>query len=502
MTFWERTNSWVFGRFGDRVEVFCYLCYVIGFNKRFFLCLIGLLATLTMVAGVPDPIVTEYPNGFRPDLVVHLYPEGQRTDRGIIEYEISEDQSVKYNTKSVTRANQPGGERGDNRGWKRGGDRLGFSRGIQINNGSRAKDKKMTAQPVQVTLGPGAANRTDTTEFYWPRDGSLNAVGDSARIVIYFPRQTEPAESGPAKTGSTGPAESTPTGQMILICPGGGYNELMFRSEGTYAAQALTARGYTVGIICYRMPTGNGEIPLTDVQNAFRYCRHHAKEWGISQIGIMGMSAGGHLAAMASTRYLDAATRPDFTILFYPVISADPGLIHIGSFRRLTGLSPSQIREASEELGRIGIAPHTPAGASAAEATHTPAGASATEPTTLKPTTPEQTPAADTPAGALLRYAPDRHITPDTPPALLFHSINDGVNPENSLRYYQRLTSQGVKAELHIFPSGGHGWGFNTLETAGHDRLEPYRTVFYDALTGFLEGLRKTGTTPKTPATP
>lgn len=394
----------------------------------------------------PPAIVTEYPAGFTPDLVVHLYPEGQHVDRGIAEP-------------------------------------------TQINLGSGAKDKRMTDRPVQVTLGPGEANRTDTTEFYWPRDGSLNAVGDSARIVIYFPRQTgpakkgspqitEPAESGPAKTGSTGPAESTPTGQMILICPGGGYNELMFRSEGTYAAQALTARGYTVGIICYRMPTGNGEIPLTDVQNAFRYCRHHAKEWGISQIGIMGMSAGGHLAAMASTRYLDAATRPDFTILFYPVISADPGLIHIGSFRRLTGLSPSQIREASEELGQKGITPHTPAGIPAAEATHTP-----------KPTTPEQT-LEQTPANALLRYAPDRHITKDTPPALLFHSIDDGVNPENSLRYYQRLTSQGVKAELHIFPSGGHGWGFNTLETAGRDRLEPYRTVFYDALFSFLENIK------------
>ena len=465
MTVPERTNSWLFGRFGDRVEVFCYLCYVIGFNKRFFLCLIGLMATLTMVAGVPDPIVTEYPNGFRPDLVVHLYPGGQRVDRGIVEPEQSIDNQNLISQRSKKR--------------------------------SRVKDKKKSTQPVQITLGPGAANRTDTTEFYWPRDGSLNAVGDSARIVIYFPRQTGPAESEPTKPGSpkkTEPAESTPTGQMILICPGGGYNELMFRSEGTYAAQALTARGYTVGIICYRMPTGNGEIPLTDVQNAFRYCRHHAKEWGISQIGIMGMSAGGHLAAMASTRYVDAATRPDFTILFYPVISADPGLIHIGSFRKLTGLSPSQIREASEELGRIGIAPHTPAGIPAAEATHTPTGASATE-----PTTPEQTPAADTSAAALLRYAPDRHVTPDTPPALLFHSINDGVNPENSLRYYERLTANNVPAELHIFPTGGHGWGFNTLETAGRDRLEPYRTVFYDALTGFLEGLRKTGTTKAQP---
>ena len=418
MTVPERTNSWVFGRFGDRVEVFCYLCYVIGFNKRFFLCLIGLLATLTMAAGVPDPIVTEYPNGFRPDLVVHLYPEGQRVDRGIIEYETIDNQKNIDNDKRTARHQQ----------------------------------KRQKVHKVQVTQGPGAANQTDTTEFFWPRDGSLNAVGDSARIVIYFPRTGTPiGPNNPTTTQAITDKQTAPTnqGQMILICPGGGYNELMFRSEGTYAAQVLTKRGYTVGIVCYRMPTGNGEIPLTDVQNAFRYCRYHAKEWGINQIGIMGMSAGGHLAAMASTHYTDAITRPDFTILFYPVVSADPGLIHIGSFRRLTGLSPSQIREASEELGRMG-----------------------------------------TGSQALLRYAPDRHITPDTPPALLFHSIDDGVNPENSLRYYQRLTSQGVKAELHIFPSGGHGWGFNTLETAGRDRLEPYRTVFYDALFSFLENIK------------
>ena len=391
---------------------------MIGFNKRFFLCLIGLLAALTMAAGcgtahkVPygtdnitdagtvqdtkpasDPIVTEYPNDFRPDLIVHLYPEGQRVDRGIIE------------------------------------------------------------SNIQVTQGPGAANQTDTTEYYWPRDGSLNAVGDSARIVIYFPQNLEKE-----KTATNAP---TPKGQMILICPGGGYNELMFRSEGTYAAQVLTKRGYTVGIICYRMPTGNGEIPLTDVQNAFRYCRHHAEEWGVGQIGIMGMSAGGHLAAMASTHFTDAITRPDFTILFYPVVSADPGLIHRGSFRKLTGLDPERIKEASEALVKREKKEQT---------TPDPAQAKALE--------------------ALTYYSPDRHITKDTPPALLFHSIDDGVNPENSLRYYERLIDNGVKAELHIFPSGGHGWGFNTLETAGRDKLEPWRTTFYDALFGFLENNR------------
>jgi acetyl esterase/lipase len=235
----------------------------------------------------------------------------------------------------------------------------------------------------------------------------------------------------------------------------------MFRSEGTYAAQVLTKRGYAVGIVCYRMPTGNGEIPLTDVQNAFRYCRYHAEEWGVSQIGIMGMSAGGHLAAMASTRFTDEITRPDFTILFYPVVSADPGLIHRGSFRKLTGLDPERIKEASEALVKREKKEQT---------TPDPAQAKALE--------------------ALTYYSPDRHITKDTPPALLFHSIDDGVNPENSLRYYQRLIDNGVKAELHIFPSGGHGWGFNTLETAGRDKLEPWRTTFYDALFSFLENIK------------
>jgi acetyl esterase/lipase len=454
MTFPDRTKSRVFGRFGDRVEVFCYLCFVIGFNRRLLLCLIGLLAALTMVSGcgtahkipsgtvqekmsTPEPIVTEYPNGFRPDLIVHLYPEGQRVDKGIIEPGTIDNQEIASINKGASRKTQRSGK----------------------------------VRKVKVTQGPGAANQTDTTEFFWPRDGSLNAVGDSARIVIYFPRPGTPigpndptteASHRPndptvSKAVTNGPTVPINQGQMILICPGGGYNELMFRSEGTYAAQVLTAKGYTVGIICYRMPTGNGEIPLTDVQNAFRYCRHHAKEWQISQIGIMGMSAGGHLAAMASTQYVDAITRPDFTILFYPVVSADPGLIHRGSFRKLTGLAPDQIKEASEALAKR----EEKVSSVLAVACST-----------------------------LAYYSPDRHITPDTPPALLFHSIDDGVNPENSLRYYERLIAAGVPAELHIFPSGGHGWGFNTKETAGRDKLEPYRPVFYAALFSFLASLR------------
>lgn len=333
-----------------------------------------------------------------PSLVVHLYPDGQHADRGIVE----------------------------------GG--------------------------VAVTLGPREANQTDTTEFYWERDGSLNAVSDSARVVIYLPDTR------------------IRNGQMILICPGGGYNELMFRSEGTYAARLLTRKGYSVGIVCYRMPTGHAEIPLTDVQNAFRYCRHHAGEWGISQIGIMGMSAGGHLAATASTLYTDAVTRPDFTILFYPVVSAGPGLIHRGSFRKLTGLSREALDAASARLYRE--APdHLSSSQTVLPSGATPAVA---EPDSL------------TIALSLVeRFSPDRHITADTPPALLFHSADDrGVPAANSLRYFQLLREAGVPAELHVFPSGGHGWGFNTLETAGYDKLEPYRSTFFSALDAFLLFLR------------
>ena len=269
-------------------------------------------------------------------------------------------------------------------------------------------DEGIIEDGVAITLGPGAANQCDTTEFYWERDGSLNCVGDSARVMVFLPEKRN--------------------GVMVVVCPGGGYNELMYRSEGTYAAKEMTAHGVSVAILCYRMPTGHHDIPLTDAQNAFRFLRHHAAGWGISKIGIMGMSAGGHLAATASTLYTDSVTRPDFTILFYPVVSFCDGLGHKGSMRRL-GLDESLIE----------------------------------------------------------RYSAEKNVTPDTPPALLFHSADDGVNPEHSIRYYQALRKAGVQAGLVIFPSGGHGWGFNTIQTAGRDKLEPWRAAFNDALYTFLD---------------
>lgn len=330
-------------------------------------------------------------------------------------------------------------------------------------------DEGIVENGIKITRGPGEANRTDTTEYYWDRDGSLNAVGDSARIVLYLPQLAGPADgpdildssySSNARQTTCSSQASPGNGQLILVCPGGGYNELMFRSEGTYAAQVLTARGYSVGIVCYRMPTGHAPIPLTDVQNAFRYCRYHAAEWGVRQIGIMGMSAGGHLAACASTLWTDAVTRPDFAVLFYPVVSADPELIHRGSYRKLTGLDRETVDAASKSL-------------------------------TTNQIDPELKEACE----LIARYTPDRNVTAGTPPTLLLHSINDGVNPAQSLSYFKALTEAGVKAELHIFPQGGHGWGFNVLETAGRDRLGSSRPVFYAALFSFLDSLQD-GTIP------
>ena len=355
----------------------------------------------------------------RPTLVAHLYPQGQGVDQGIVE------------------------------------------------------------DGVTVTLGPGEASVPDTTEFYWDRDGSVNAVSDSARVEVYLPEHRN--------------------GQMILVCPGGGYGELMYRSEGTYAARILTAKGYAVAILCYRMPRGHAAIPLTDVQNAFRYLRYHAAGWGISQIGIMGMSAGGHLAACASTMYVDSQTRPDFTILFYAVTTCEEGLVHRGSLHALTGLPASEISAASVLLST--------------------------------PQSPDRREGPSTYAEAYLnlvrdeleRWSPVHHVTADTPPALLFHSEDDrGVKPAHSFRYFEALRSAGVRAELHIFPQGGHGWGFSTDETIGtptygtipfpvpadagpvdvpgdgsaapqpkrSDKLGPYRAVFYDALYTFLEHVR------------
>ena len=124
----------------------------------------------------------------------------------------------------------------------------------------------------------------------------------------------------PAKKGN---------GMAIVACPGGGYSHLAMAHEGKSMADWFNSQGITYAVLRYRMPNGHNEVPLSDSQQALRIMRQHAQEWNVKKLGIMGSSAGGHLASTTATHFTDAETRPDFQILFYPVITMDPAYTHM-----------------------------------------------------------------------------------------------------------------------------------------------------------------------------
>ena len=128
------------------------------------------------------------------------------------------------------------------------------------------------------------------------------------------------------------------TGQAAVVCPGGGYRFVSMPREGHEVGEWLSAEGITVVALKYRLPNGHCQVPLEDVEAALRYIRDHAAEYGVdpSRVGIMGFSAGGHLAASAATM-LPEEVRPAFAVLIYPVITAEPGKCHKGSFDHLLG---------------------------------------------------------------------------------------------------------------------------------------------------------------------
>ena len=198
-----------------------------------------------------------------------------------------------------------------------------------------------------------------------------------------------------------------PNGMAILMCPGGGYARLAMNHEGHDMAPWMNALGITYVVLKYRMPNGHDEVPLSDAEQAIRLIRQHAQEWGINPqcIGVMGASAGGHLAASLATLYTSEETRPDFQVLFYPVISMRPGITHAGSRTNLLGSEPTA---ALEE-----------------------------------------------------KYCLERRVNSRTPQAFLMLSADDkSVPPANSLGYFQALLEHNVPATMHIYPIGGHGWGF------------------------------------------
>lgn len=217
-----------------------------------------------------------------------------------------------------------------------------------------------------------------------------------------------------------------PTGKTILMCPGGGYSHEATGHEGHDMADWFNSQGITYAVLKYRLPYGNHEIPLSDAEQAIRLLRKYSKELGVDpgMIGIMGASAGGHLASTLATHYSYPDTRPDFQILFYPVVSMDATKTHMGSRINLLGENPD------EEL--------------------------------------------------IMKYSNELHVTPDTPKAFIMLSSDDGaVPPANSIDYYNALLSNKVKASLHAFPIGGHGWGFR-------DRF-PYKRQWTGELEKWLD---------------
>lgn len=287
-----------------------------------------------------------------------------------------------------------------------------------------------------ITLGPGESNGIDKPEEFVDRN--LRNVGDSARFDLYFAKE--------------------PNGKMVIICPGGAYWFDAVVTEGAYVAEWLNSQGISAAVVKYRLPYGHWNVPLTDVQNVFRYCRYHAAEWGVKQIGVMGFSAGGHLAATASTLYCDAVTRPDFSVLVYPVISSEKGVAHEGSFNNLIGTSQYWTNRSAAVSG--------------SESTFTAWSVN-----------------KDRYKGLKERYSLDKQVSTDTPKTFIIFSSNDGgVPPENEVRYYNALLECGVPCEMHAFPGGGHGYGFKS-EKYEKDPIKDYRADFLASMARFLSEL-------------
>lgn len=215
------------------------------------------------------------------------------------------------------------------------------------------------------------------------------------------------------------------TGTAVIVCPGGGYDHLAMTHEGSDVAKMLNSLGITAFVLKYRLPSDVTMVdktigPLQDAQRAIQLVRQRAGEWGVNpeKVGILGFSAGGHLASTAGTHFMKpvianpagVSLRPDFMVLLYPVISFDDSIGHRGSRDNLIGKQP---------------------------------------------------------AAALIKtYSNELQVTDQTPPAFLVHAEDDKTVPVvNSLYFYEALLRHHVPAELHVYPKGGHGFGMHNPTT-------------------------------------
>ena len=216
------------------------------------------------------------------------------------------------------------------------------------------------------------------------------------------------------------PEKEKTTGTAVIIIPGGSYAVVVYQGEGISTAKQFAKNGIVAFVLKYRLPDDsimqNKTIgPLQDAQQAIKYVRENAAKWGvdINKVGIVGFSAGGHLASTAATHFQKAMIenksntnlRPDFQVVVYPVISMQDSLTHRDSRNNLLGKTPS--RELTDQ------------------------------------------------------YSNELQVTANTPPTYITHAADDNVvDVDNSIRYFEALRHNKVPVEMHIYPSGGHGFIF------------------------------------------
>ncbi len=214
-------------------------------------------------------------------------------------------------------------------------------------------------------------------------------VADTAKIYVFLPENKKAS------------------GRAILICPGGGYSMLAMENEGTDWAPYFNRLGIAAIVLKYRMPHGKKEVPISDAEQAMRLIREHAKEWNIDpdDVGIMGSSAGGHLASTLAT-HSEGDALPNFQLLFYPRIILDSTIEQSSSHDNLLGKDAKR----SDEL----------------------------------------------------LYSNNLQVSRTTPRALiLFSNDDDDVPTTDGTSYYEALYHHDIPASIMIYPSGGHGFGMN-----------------------------------------
>ena len=260
------------------------------------------------------------------------------------------------------------------------------------------KSLKSLLSVLLLSVSAVALSQEKMTMELWPK-GAPNANGDEndkAELTVYLPDAKKV------------------TGRAVVCLPGGGYTHLAMDHEGHQWATFFNNQGIALIVMKYRMPHGNPQVPVSDAEQAMRLVRMNAAEWHIDRnnVGIMGFSAGGHLASTIATHSKGEAS-PDFQILFYPVITMDPGFTHKGSHDNLLG-TVAESKKEQKEMRRLEF-----------------------------------------------EYSNELQVNRTTPRAFIALSDDDKAVPAaNGFNYYQQLYKHDVSASLHIYPTGGHGWGY------------------------------------------